>query len=166
MTANWEWDGFSLPLKQPLDQETHKGSHLSHHKDQKGQHVPHSAGRGGPGVSREELNLCLFVLRDHSLWLSSAGKMSSHPPCADLPYSSKQRHQKKPKGKQSRTSLRIKAPPGSLTGMPKIQRSKRQKREDPKQSKKHPALTPLSSKMLNKFGHFDDSLQVSLFWGC
>jgi len=67
-------------------------------------HLPHSVGTGGPGVSREELNLCLSVLRDHSLRLSFAGKMSSHLLCADLPYGSKERHPKEPKGEQSRTN--------------------------------------------------------------
>lgn len=59
-------------------------------------YLPRSAGRGGPGVSRGERNLCPSVLRDHSLWLSSAGKTSSHPPCADLPYSSTRRRQANP----------------------------------------------------------------------
>lgn len=60
-------------------------------------YLPHSASRGGPGVSRGERNLCPSVLRGHSLWLSSAGKTSSHPPCADLPCSSRKKHQRNPR---------------------------------------------------------------------
>lgn len=81
-------------------------------------YLPHSAGRGGSGVSRGEKNLCPSVLRDHSLWLSSAGKMSSHPPCADLPYSSRKKHQRNPR--QSNLGYHSGSVPRFTDGVPKI----------------------------------------------
>lgn len=124
-------------------------------------HLPHSAGRGGPGVSREEMNLCLPVLKDHSSCLSSAGKMSSHPPCADLPYSSKERHQKKPKAKQSRTSFKHKASPGSLIRMSKIQ-NERWRTEDANDHLPHEPHQ--DQKCLNFI--IIMTLQISVFQGC